>query len=60
MTLTTRMSLFSLGMLAGVLFGFSATLYSLARTYLFRQIDNRLEAALDVLSATAEIHVDGV
>lgn len=60
MTLTMRLSMFFLGMLAAVLFGFSATLYSLARTYLHRQIDNRLEAALDVLSATAEIHAEGV
>lgn len=60
MTLTLRLSLFFLGMLAAVLFGFSATLYGLARTYLYRQIDDRLEAALDVLSATAEIKANGV
>ncbi len=60
MTLTMRLLLFFLGMLAAVLFGFSATLYGLARTYLHRQIDDRLEAALDVLSATAEAQTDGV
>jgi two-component system OmpR family sensor kinase len=60
MTLTLRLSLFFLGTLAAVLLGFSATLYSLARTYLHRQIDNRLEAALDVLSATAEVQTEGV
>jgi two-component system OmpR family sensor kinase len=60
MTLTTRLSLFFLGALAAVLIGFSATLYSLARTYLHRQIDDRLEAALNVLSATAEVKPNGV
>jgi heavy metal sensor kinase len=60
MTLTARLSLFFLAALAVVLIGFSATLYLLARTYLYRQIENRLEAALDVLSATAEVKPDGV
>jgi len=60
MTLTARLSLFFLVALAVVLIGFSTTLYLLARTYLYRQIENRLEAALDVLSATAEIKPDGV
>ncbi|HEY7428956.1 MAG TPA: ATP-binding protein [Gemmataceae bacterium] len=60
MTLTARLSLFFLVALAVVLIGFSMTLYLLARTYLHRQIENRLEAALDVLSATAEIKSDGV
>lgn len=60
MTLTMRLSVFFLSMLAAVLVGFSATLYGLASTYLYRRIDNRLEAALDVLSATAEVAADGV
>lgn len=60
MTLTTRLSMFFLALLAAVLVGFSATLYGLAYTYLHRQIDDRLEAALGTLSATAEIHTDGV
>jgi heavy metal sensor kinase len=59
-TLTARLSLFFLGTLAAVLIGFSAALYGLAHTYLHRQVDHRLEAALDVLRATAEIKADGV
>jgi heavy metal sensor kinase len=60
MTLTARLSLFFLAALAVVLIGFSATLYLLARTYLHRQMENRLQAALDVLSATAEVKPDGI
>jgi heavy metal sensor kinase len=60
MSLTTRLSLFFLGTLAAVLIGFSATLYGLARTYLHRQLDDRLEAALNILSASAEVWPDGV
>jgi two-component system OmpR family sensor kinase len=60
MTLTRRFSLFFLSTLAAVLVGFSATLYVLARTYLLRQVEDRLEAALDILSATAEVKPDGV
>ncbi len=47
MTLTTRLSVFFLGTLAAVLLGFSTTLYLLAHTYLHRQIEDRLEAALE-------------
>jgi heavy metal sensor kinase len=60
MSLTTRLSLFFLGTLAAVLVGFSATLYGLAHTYLHRQVGDRLEAALGVLSASAEVWPDGV
>jgi heavy metal sensor kinase len=60
MTLTVRLSLFFLAALAAVLIGFSTTLYFLARTYLHRQIENRLQAALDVLSATTEVKTNGV
>lgn len=60
MTLATRFALFSLGTLAAVLIGFSATLYLLARTYLHRQVEDRLEAALHILSATVEVKSDGV
>jgi heavy metal sensor kinase len=59
-TLTARLSLFFLGTLAVVLVGFSGSLYGLAHTYLYRQMDDRLEAALDVLAATAEIKAGGV
>ncbi len=60
MTLTTRLSLFFLGALALVLLGFSATLYVLARTYLYRQADDRLEAALNTLVAAADVSAEGV
>ncbi|HZY84983.1 MAG TPA: ATP-binding protein [Gemmataceae bacterium] len=60
MTLTARLSLFSLAALAAVLVGFSAALYLLARTYLYRQADERLGAALNTLAAVAEVKPDGV
>ncbi len=55
MSLTARVSAFLLVALAVVLAGFSVGLYLLARTYLYRQLDERLEAALDTLAAAAEI-----
>jgi heavy metal sensor kinase len=60
MTLTTRLSLFFLGALALVLVGFSTTLYLLAHAYLNRQVDERLEAALNTLTAAAEVGPGGV
>jgi heavy metal sensor kinase len=60
MSLSTRLSVFFLGTLAVILVGFSATLYGLAHTYLNRQVDDRLEAALNVMSVTAEIKPNGV
>jgi heavy metal sensor kinase len=59
-TLTTRLSLFSLAALAAVLVGFSSALYLLARTYLYRQADERLGAALNTLAAVAEVKPGGV
>ncbi len=55
MSLVTRLSLFFLAALAIVLVGFSTALYGLAHSHLFRQLDERATAALDTLSATAEI-----
>ena len=60
MSLTARVSAFLLAALAVVLAGFSGGLYLLARTYLYRQVDERLEAALDTLAAAAEIQDDHV
>src|SRR5262245_30611806 len=60
MTLTTRLSLFFLGALALVLAGFSATLYYLAQTYLYRQVDERLTAAVHTLTAAAAVDNDSV
>jgi signal transduction histidine kinase len=59
-TLTTRLSLFFLGTLALVLAGFSGALYLLAQSYLHRQADERLQAAVNTLTAVAEIDPDGV
>src|ERR1700694_2840816 len=60
MTLTNRLSMFFLGALAVVLVGFATALYLLARTYLYRQADERLEAALNTLTAAVEIGPDAV
>jgi two-component system, OmpR family, sensor kinase len=54
MTLATRLSLFFLFTLAVVLAGFSTALYSLAYSYLHRQMDDRLEATLNLLASDAE------
>src|SRR5262249_55643229 len=54
------LSLFFLGALALVLAGFSTSLYLLARTYLHRQVEDRLEASLDTLVAAVEIERDGL
>ncbi len=60
MSLTSRMSAFFLAALALVLVGFSSTLYLLAHTYLHRQVDERLKAALDTLVAAVESEPDGL
>jgi signal transduction histidine kinase len=60
MTLTGRLLSFYLTALAVILLGFSAGLYLLARTYLYRQVDNRVNAALETLVAAAEINSEGV
>lgn len=54
-SLTTRLSAFFLLAIAVVLTGFSATVFLLAQSYLFRQLDERLLAAINTLSAIAEI-----
>ena len=60
MSLTTRLSLVFLAMLAGVLIAFSAGLYLLARWSLLSQVDHRLAASLESLVASVEIEPDGV
>ncbi len=60
MTLTGRLSAFSLAALAVVLVGFSTALYLLARAHLHRQVEERLGAALNTLAAVAEVKPDGV
>jgi two-component system OmpR family sensor kinase len=58
--LRTRLLLYFLAALAAVLVGFSASLYGMASTYLHRQADERLEAALNTLVAAAEVNEAGV
>ena len=60
MTLTTRLSLFFTVSLAVVLVGFSVGLEALAARALYRQADDRLQAALNTLVAAAEINSRGV
>jgi len=60
MRLSSRLSLFFIGSLTVALVGFSVTLYLLASKYLYRQIDERLEAAVNTLAAAAEIGPGGV
>jgi heavy metal sensor kinase len=60
MALVTRLSLFFLVALAVVLAGFSTALYSLAYSYLHRQMDDRLEATLNLLASDAEEDQDGL
>ncbi len=55
-SLTTRLTAFFLAALLLVLAGFSLALFVLARSYLYRQADDRLEAAVRTLVATVEFH----
>jgi len=54
MTLTARVSVFFLAVLAAVLMGFSGALFWLTRVHLYRQVDERLESAIQTLAAAAE------
>ncbi|MBI3407482.1 MAG: HAMP domain-containing protein [Planctomycetes bacterium] len=60
MTLTNRLSAFFLGFLGLVLVGFSVSVFFLVRNHLYRQVDDRLEAALNVLVAAVEVRRDAV
>lgn len=60
MSLARRLSAFFLIALALVLTGFSGTLYVIARTYLVRQLDERLQQALDTLEASVDIEPGGL
>ena len=60
MTLTTRLLLFYLGSLVVLLAGFSTALYLVAQEHLYRQADERLDAALNTLGAAVEAAPDGV
>ncbi len=60
MTLTNRLTLFTLAGLAVVLAAFSGTVFTLARTHLFRQLNDHAAATLDTLVAAAEVESDGL
>ncbi len=60
MSLTGRFSALFLAALALALMVFSTALYVSARIYLDRRVRERLDAALAILAAAAEIHPDGV
>jgi two-component system OmpR family sensor kinase len=60
MSLATRLSAFFLIAMAVVLAGFSGALYLLARSYLVRQLDERLLNALDTLEASVDIEPVGL
>ncbi len=60
MRLSTRLSLFFLGTLGLILVGFSVALHAVASEYLRRQVDERLESALNTLVAAAEVTDVGV
>ena len=60
MTLTKRLLFFFLGSLALILVGFSSGLYLLARIYLNRQAEERLDAATNTVLAAVEVGPDGV
>ncbi len=55
MKLASRVSVFFLGTLAVVLVGFSTALYAIAWRYLYRQVDERLDAVLNTMAAAAEL-----
>jgi signal transduction histidine kinase len=60
MSLTGRFSTLFLAALGLALAIFSTALYVSARVYLDRRVRERLDAALAILAAAAEIHPDGV
>lgn len=60
MRLVTRFSAFFLTALALVLAGFSGTVYLVAQRHLYRELDERLERALDILEASVDIEPGGL
>jgi two-component system, OmpR family, sensor kinase len=60
MSLTRRFSALCLVLLIVVLLGFSTAVYVSAWIYLDRQVRERVDAALAVLAAAAEIHPKGI
>ena len=60
MSLTARLSAFFLGGLAGILAGFSVSIYFLADDYLKHRERDRVQAALDTLRAMTEVDHEGI
>lgn len=60
MSLMARLNLYFISTLAIVLSSFSIALFLLARFYLHRQLDERLDATLNVLTAAIELTPEGV
>lgn len=60
MTLTNRLLIFLLSMLAFVLIGFSSALYVLADRYLHQQMKERLETVLNTIGSAIETDSEGV
>jgi two-component system OmpR family sensor kinase len=58
--LGTRLTVYYLSSIAVILIGFSVALYAMAAKHLFRQVDERLDSALDTLAAAAELGPGGV
>lgn len=60
MSITSRLSLFSLIALGVVLIGFSAATYALASWHLNAQMDEHLDASMHILVASIEVHPQNV
>jgi signal transduction histidine kinase len=60
MKLSTRLTLFFLAAHAVVLASFSVLLYVIAARYLERQVDERVESAINTIAAAVEIGPNGV
>ncbi len=60
MRLGVRLTVYYVSSIAVILAGFSIALYSVAAKHLYRQVDERIESALNTLVAAAEIGPEGV
>ncbi|HEX4608374.1 MAG TPA: hypothetical protein VH092_09220, partial [Urbifossiella sp.] len=60
MTLTTRLSVFFLAALAAVLVGFSTALFLIARAAAYRELDRRVDGALDAMTSAVEVKPNGL
>jgi two-component system, OmpR family, sensor kinase len=60
MRLGVRLTVYYVSSIAVILAGFSLALYAMAAKHLYRQVDERIESALNTLAAAAEIGPEGV